>query len=103
MIAAIHTPGHDLAPRVVRTAALLAERYQNPDVAAYNRSRGGARHSCGRYIVAPSTPRRELFWFNVGRALGAAYGRRGCRSDYDIAVRRDIDAARCAIATGVPA
>lgn len=92
-----HTRGHGLAPRIIRTAALLAERYLNPDVAAYSRSHGGGRHRANRYIVAPSSARREHFWFSVGRALGAAYGRRGCPTDYERAVRRDIDAARAAI------
>ena len=85
---------HDLSPRVIRVAAILAERYQNPDVAAYNRFHGGGRHRGGRYIVAPSSKRRENFWFTVGRALGAAYGYRGCPTFYEQAVRRDIDAAR---------
>jgi hypothetical protein len=93
-----HTPGHDLAQRIIQTAAQLAERFQNPDVAAYNRSHGGGRHRAGRYIVAPSSKRREHFWFSVGRALGAAYSYRGCPTDYERAVRRDIDAARAAIA-----
>ena len=83
---------HNLPARVIRIAAILAHRYENPDVVAYRRADGG-----GRYIVAPSTPRREHFWFAVGRALGAAYGRRNCPTDYERAVRRDIDAARAAI------
>lgn len=98
MADAKHAPGHDLAPRIIRTAALLAERFQNPDVAAYNRSRGGARHRSDRYIVAPSFQRREHFWFSVGRALTAAYVGRGCPTDYERAVRRDINAARDVIA-----
>lgn len=86
-----------LTPRTIRIAAILAERFSNPDVAAYNRARGGARHRADRFIVAPSTKRREHFWFSVGRALGAAYSRRGCPTDYEIAVRREIDAARAAL------
>lgn len=70
----------------------------NPDVAAYNRSRGGSRHRAGRYITAPSSRRREHFWFVVGRALGAAYGRRGMPTTYERAVRQAIDDARAAIA-----
>lgn len=97
-MSAQHTPGHGLSPRTIRAAALLAERFQNPDVAAYNRSHGGGRHRANGYIVAPSTQRREQFWFGVGRALGAAYGRRGCPTDYERAVRRSIDATRTAIA-----
>lgn len=93
-----HTPEHDLAPRAIRVAAILAERYANPDVAAYNRARGGGRHRAGRYIVAPSSARREHFWFCVGRALGAAYGRRGCPTHYETSVRHAIDGARAAIA-----
>lgn len=93
---------HGLSPRIIKTAALLAERYSNPDVAAYNRSHGGGRHRTiggyPRYIVAPSTKRREHFWFSVGRALGAAYGYRGCPTDYERAVRRAIDAARASLA-----
>jgi hypothetical protein len=104
-MSAQHTPGHGLSARTIRTAALLAERFMNPDVAAYGRSQGGGRHRANRYIVAPSTKRREHFWFGVGRALTAAYGRRGMPTHYEQAVRRDIDAAREAIAraTGSPA
>ncbi len=98
MSAAKNTPSHDLAPRVIRVAALLAERFQNPDAAAYSRSRGGARHRADRYIVAPSTPRREHFWFCVGRALTAAYVGRGCPTHYERAVRSAIEAERIAIA-----
>jgi hypothetical protein len=79
-------------------AAILAERFANPDVAAYNRSRGGARHRANRYIVAPSTKRREQFWFGVGRALTAAYCSRGMRTGYEMAVRRAIEGARAALA-----
>lgn len=97
-----YTPGHDISPRAIHAAALLAERFSNPDVAAYNRSHGGGRHRTiggyPRYIVAPSSTRREHFWFGVGRALTAAYSRRGCPTDYERAVRRSIDAARAAIA-----
>lgn len=98
MTAAQHTPGHDLSPRTIRVAAILAERFQNPDVAAYNRSRGGARHRADRYIVAPSSKRREHFWFGVGRALTAAYVGRGAPTDYERAVRQSINEARAAIA-----
>ncbi len=98
MAAAKHTPAHDLDARTIRTAALLAERYMNPDVAAYSRSRSGGRHRANSYIVAPNSTRREHFWFGVGRALTAAYSYRGCPTDYERAVRRDIEAARAAIA-----
>lgn len=91
------TPGHELAPRIIRVAAILAHRYANPDVAAYNRAHGGGRHRAGRYIVAPSSKRREHFWHSVGRALTAAYCGRGCRTDYERAVLRDIERARVAI------
>lgn len=97
-MSAQHTPGHGLTPRTIRAAALLAERFMNPDVAAYNRSRSGARHRAHRYIVAPSTRRRELFWFGVGRALTAAYCGRGVRTDYERAVLSAIEDARAAIA-----
>ncbi|MBI5270669.1 MAG: hypothetical protein HY856_13440 [Burkholderiales bacterium] len=70
----------------------------NPDVAAYNRSNGGGRHRAGRYIVAPSTPRRERFWFGVGSALTSAYCGRGVRTDYERAVLLAIEDARAAIA-----
>ena len=93
-----HTLGHWLPSRVILTAALLAERYQNADVVAYRRATSGERRCGNRYIVAPSTPRREQFWFSVGRALGAAYERRGCPTNYERAVRIDIDKARAAIA-----
>lgn len=93
-----HTPGHGLSQRTIRAAAILAERFQNPDVAAYNRSRSGRRHRSIGYIVAPSTQRREHFWFGVGCALSAAYGRRGTPTDYERAVRESIDCARAAIA-----
>jgi hypothetical protein len=96
-----HTPGHDLTPRTIYAAALLAERFMNPDVAAYNRSYGGGRHRTIGYIVAPSTERREHFWYGVGRALSAAYGRRDVPTDYERAVRRSIDNARAAIAKAV--
>lgn len=90
---------HDLTPRTVRVAALLVNRFQNPDVAAYNRFQGiGRFNGSGRYISPPSSKRRELFWFGVGRALTAAYSSRGCPTNYEMAVRRDIDAARAAIA-----
>jgi hypothetical protein len=79
--------------RVIVVAAALAERYLNPDVAAFNRSRH-AKWGNGR---APASTRREHFWFVVGRALGAAYGRRGCPTDYERAMRREIDAARAEI------
>lgn len=72
--------------RVLFAAAALAERFGNSDVAAYNRS----------YHAASA--RAKHFWFRVGRALGAAYGRRGCPTDYERATRRAIDAARAAIA-----
>lgn len=93
-----HGTGCGLPPRVIFAAALLSERCQNPDVAAYNRARGGGRFFGGRYIVAPSTKRRQHFWHAVGCALGAAYGRRGCPTNYERAVRDEIDAARNAIA-----
>lgn len=89
---------HDLQARVVRVAAILAERYINPDVAAYGRSRGYGRHRAGRYITPPSSKRREHFWFTVGRALTAAYSRRGCPTCYEIAVRKAIDEARADLA-----
>lgn len=93
-----HAQGHDLSRRTVRVAALLAERFLNPYVAAYNRSRGGMRYCGGRYIVAPSTKRRELFWFGVGCALTAAYCCRGMRTDYELSVLRAIESERAAIA-----
>lgn len=101
-MSAQHTPGHGLTPRTIRAAALLAERFMNPDVAAYNRSRGGMRHRHDRFIIAPSTKRRELFWFGVGRALSAAYTGRGMPTDHERAVRKAINDARAAIpkATG---
>lgn len=100
-----HTPGHGLTPRTIRVAALLAERFMNPDVAAYNRALGGGRHRADRYIVAPSSRRREHFWHGVGRALTAAYCGRGVRTDYERAVLRAIESARAAVATttGSPA
>lgn len=98
MNAANQASVHGLSRRIIRTAALLAERFQNPDVAAYSRSHGGGRHRAHKYIVAPSSARREKFWFSVGRALGAAYGHRGCPTDYERAVRHDINAARALIA-----
>lgn len=105
MADAKNTPSHDLTRRVIRVAALLAERFENPDVAAYNRARGGARHRAVGFIVAPSSPRREQFWHSVGRALTAAYVGRGCPTDYERAVRHEINTARAAIAasTGVTA
>lgn len=93
-----HTLKQPQQMRVILAAALLAERFQNPDVAAYRRSHGSGRYCAGRYINPPSSPRREQFWFSVGRALGAAYGGSGCPTNYERAVRRDIDAARAAIA-----
>lgn len=97
----MQTTQHNLTPRTIRCAALLAERFMNPDVAAYNRAHGGGRHRTingyPHYIVAPSTPRREQFWFGVGRALTAAYVGRGCPTQYERAVRSAIDAARAAM------
>ena len=101
-MSAQQTPGHGLSLRTIRVAALLAARFQNPDVAAYNRSQGGGRHRAGRYVVAPSSKRREHSWFGVGRALTAAYVSRGCPTNYERAVRLDIDAA-IAKATGAAA
>lgn len=89
---------HNLSTRTIRAAAILAERYMNPDVAAYNRSRGGSRHRAGMYITAPSSKRRELFWFGVGRALTAAYCGRGVRTDYERAVLKAIEDQRAVIA-----
>jgi len=74
--------------RVIHAAAILAERYMNPDVAAYSR----------KYYAEGVSVRRADFWFRVGRLLGAAYGRRGCPTNYEIAARRAIDAARAALA-----
>lgn len=89
---------HTLRPRTITVAAILAERFLNPDAVAYSRSIGGGRHCGGRYIVAPSTKRREEFWFGVGRALTAAYSRNGCPTDYERSVRRAIEDRRAAIA-----
>lgn len=67
---------HNLPRRVIIAAALLANRYSNPDVAAYNRA--------GSHITGSKT-RSERFWFRVGRALGWTG-----MTDYEIAVRSDI-------------
>ncbi len=99
----MQNPGHDLTPRIIRYAALLAEHYDlgGADIVAYNRSRGGARHRIidgyPKYIVAPSSKRREHFWFSVGRAIAAAYHYRGCMTDYEKAVRRSIEAVRATL------
>jgi len=93
-----HTPG-----RVIKAAAALAERYMNPDVAAYGRLHfAEGRMWSGKFRRAPASERREQFWFSVGRALGAAYGRRGCPTDYERDMRREIDSVR-AKATGAAA
>lgn len=97
-MSAAHTPGHGLTSRTIHVAAVLAERFLNPDVAAYARSHGVGHHRAGRYIRPPSTARREQFWFGVGRALTAAYGGRGMRTDYERDVLRAIEAERAAIA-----
>lgn len=92
------TSSHDFDARTIRVSALLVERFSNPDVAAYNRSRSGGRHRVidGRpeYIVAPTSERRKRFWRGVGCAITAAYVGRGCPTSYERAVRCDIDAAR---------
>ena len=98
MSAGKHTLGHGLSPRVIRVAALLAERFLNPDVAAYGRSTTGSRFCGGRYITPLQRPRRAHFWFVVGRALSAAYSRRGCPTDYERSVRAAIDTERAAMA-----
>jgi hypothetical protein len=87
----------NLSTRVALVAALLAERFQNPEAAAYGRSQNGGRYCGGRYIIAPSTKRREHFWFSVGCALTSAYIRRGIPTNYERAVRLEIDAVRTAI------
>jgi hypothetical protein len=91
-----------IAPRrVVRAAAVLAERYLNGDVAAYGRLHfAEGRMWSGKFRRATASERRDQFWFSVGRALGAAYGRRGCPTDYERAMRRAIDSARELIAAG---
>ena len=66
-------------------AAVLAERYQNPDVAAYNRK------------YRAKNKRVEHFWFCVGRNLGAAYGYNGCPTKYEQAVKAQINALRAEI------
>lgn len=71
-------------PRVIRAAAILAERYMNPDVAAFNRM----------YRAEGKSKRRSYFWFRVGRALGAAYVRRSCPTIYEREIRRQIEAVR---------
>lgn len=71
--------------RVIYAAALLSERYLNPEVAALNNHRSAA------------SPRRAAFWLSVGALLSQAYGRRSCATDYEIAARREIEAARAAM------
>lgn len=66
--------------RVILAAAILVTRYGNGDVAAYNRS------------YHAKTERARVFWHRVGRALGAAYIRHGCPTDYERATRRAIEA-----------
>jgi hypothetical protein len=90
---------HTLPRRVIVAAAALAERYGNPDVAAYGRKHfAEGRMWSGKFRPVKASERREQYWHSVGRALGAAYGYRGCPTDYERAVRCDIDAARAAIA-----
>lgn len=67
---------HNYSHRVIIAAALLANRYSNPDVAAYNRAGNPMLHA---------GERRYHFWFSVGRALGC-----NGMTDYEIAVRSDI-------------
>lgn len=71
-----------LPRREAFAAAVLAERYQNPDVAAYNRK------------YRAKSKRAEHFWFRVGRDLGAAYGYNGCPTKYEQAVKAQINAVR---------
>lgn len=47
--------------RIVKAARALNNKFQNPDVAAFNRSRKA------------STDRARLFWFAVGRFLFVPY------------------------------
>lgn len=82
-----HTP---TPRREVVAAAILAERFQNPDVAAFNRY-----HRAKHYA---RSERRAIFWFRVGRLLGAAYHRRGCPTFYEQTVRAEIDNARASFA-----
>lgn len=84
--------------RVIKAAAILAERHMNPDVAAYGRIHFAQMRMWSRKFrtVKPSK-RRDHFWFSVGRALGAAYGARGYPTDYERATRIAIDAARAAL------
>lgn len=70
---------HNLPRRVILAAALLANRYSNPEVAAYNRA-GNPHLDAGT--------RRYRFWFSVGRALSC--GGFGLITDYEFAVRSDI-------------
>lgn len=85
--------------RVIKAAAALAERFANPDVAAYGRKVFAEfRLWNGKFRAVRPSDRRDQFWHEVGRALGAAYGRRGCPTNYERAVRRDIDSARAAMA-----
>lgn len=71
--------------RAIRAAAILVERYLCPITAANNLHRS-----------APS-PRRAAFWMSVSDLLSHAYSRRACATDYEIAVRREIEAARAAL------
>jgi len=87
------TTTHDFRPRVIKTAAVMAERYINPQVAARNRARGWTK----RYVKTESTKQRTEFWLQVASALGFAYCRRSCPTHFETAVLRDIESARAAI------
>lgn len=65
-----------LPRRVIVAAAILSERFGNPEVAAYNRARD-AGYS-----------RRGHFWHSVGRALYRHPC--GCPTNYELAIRQDI-------------
>lgn len=81
---------HDFPPRVIKVAAMLTNRYQNPQVAARNRASGWTH----RYVRTTSTQRRTRFWLQVASALGFAYCRRDCPTNFEMAVLRDIEAAK---------
>lgn len=92
------THAHRLPRRQIVVAAALAERFLNPDMAAYGRLHfAEARMWSGKFRQVRQSNHRDYFWHCVGRALSAAYGRRGCPTEYERAVRSDIDAARAAI------
>lgn len=89
--------------RVIRVAACLAERYANPEVAAFGRLRGGAEYQMwsGKFRRTATSERRNIFWRTVAGVLVDAYVRYGrSPTNYEATMRRAIENARATLAQG---